>query len=300
MKIVKALAFLSIMLSLIVPMFSQEAAGQAATQYVNLGSAAGASASAAPVTTTSGTAPVRAGGPVAIGTGMQYEGQAPVAPVTTTLGTAPLNAAGSWSLNLVDSVARGLNMTLFQNAGIVMGYGTVAIANATQPVTVAGAVTGSAINLYVTAEDGSAVYAMALAQSGNSVTGSYNAYTASGQTWVGTATGRLYASAPGAYASNATAAGVPPAGIVPAGITVGGQGAAYSATPTPVTQAAVPVTSVPSSLTASPPNGTGVVSTSYTSTFNGMSTSTNNGVTTVTNNGGVITSGDGTASTSYG
>jgi hypothetical protein len=207
-----------------------------------------------------------------------------------------VNATGSWSMNLVDSAARSLNMTLYQNAGMVMGYGTLATGNFTQTVTASGSVAGSTLSLYITPTDGSEVCALALALSGNSATGSYNAYTVGGQTWVGTATGTRYGAA---AVTSAPVVGVPTASIVPTGITVGSPEVA--ATATSVTPVALPVTSVTSPATINPFNGTQPVTTSYTSTYNGMSTTTtNNGVTTVTGNGGVITSGDGTVSTSYG
>lgn len=112
------------------------------------------------------------------------------------------NASGIWSIDLKDTVDRHLDLSLFQNGDVIMGYGSMTSENETQGVTVSGSVEGSEIDLSVTTMNTLDLYKLQLTSSGEAISGSYSAYEASGKTWSGTATGAAPASTFGSASSS--------------------------------------------------------------------------------------------------
>jgi hypothetical protein len=99
------------------------------------------------------------------------------------------NLTGTWSIHLSDSGARRLDLALFQNRGVILGYGQMTHENATEEVTAAGYLNGVGAELFVSAINSITVYRLSLVPSEKTIKGGYSAYSASGTAWSGTATG---------------------------------------------------------------------------------------------------------------
>ncbi|GEM_PF-2279101 len=320
------IALLSIMLltCLALQAFSQSYSSSTSTQPVALGSIRTSSStvsgtsstttgSAATPITTTGTAPVRLGGPVIIGSSA-VNTTAPASGVT--LGTSALNITGTIYLNLADFASRNLNLDLIQNSGVVLGQGSLVSGNETLPVTASGSLNGNTLDLFVTPTAGLETIRMLLSVNGNSVSGSYNAYLTGSQTWSGTVSGTLsqagYQPSSGTTAPATTVAAqpitsttMPATSVVPAVMPIGGSNGATGVSATSGSASY----HIPGNMTSG--SNPQVISQSYQSTYNGMTTTTTYGdgsqtVETptgdVANTNGVVTTTDntrGSVTTSY-
>jgi len=115
-----------------------------------------------------------------------------------------INATGTWSLDLRDTADRHMDLSLFQNGAVILGYGSMSSENETQGVTVSGSVEESGLNLSVTTLNTLDLYRLKLTTSGKSVSGNYNAYAAGGETWSGTVTGTAPASGSGSSTASSS------------------------------------------------------------------------------------------------
>jgi hypothetical protein len=96
---------------------------------------------------------------------------------------------GTWSIYLLDSKSSRLDLALFQNRGVITGYGQMTFENTTQEVTAAGDLNGVGADLFISPIGSMTVYRLSLVPSEKTIKGSYNAYSTSGKTWSGAATG---------------------------------------------------------------------------------------------------------------
>lgn len=110
----------------------------------NMSSSAAGSV-ATPITTT-GTAPVRSGGPVTIGSGTV---NTPDLASGVPLGISTLNITGTVYLNLADFASRSLRLNLMQNSEVVMGRGSLISGNETIPVVASGALNDNTLDFFV-------------------------------------------------------------------------------------------------------------------------------------------------------
>jgi hypothetical protein len=112
---------------------------------------------------------------------------------TNAIGSAAsqANLAGAWSMDLKDSKIRHLELNMQQNGNALTGYGNITADNGNKKVTASGSLSGSGIDLSVSAVDASEMYKLALTESGTSITGGYNAQSTDGSVWSGTATGSV-------------------------------------------------------------------------------------------------------------
>lgn len=108
------------------------------------------------------------------------------APAATT---AAASIAGSWSLKLSDSVERQADITLFQVGDVLFGAGNLNEDNSTLQVAASGSILGEEMNLDITSTGPISLYRLALNLSRDSAAGDYNAFSASGDSWTGSASG---------------------------------------------------------------------------------------------------------------
>jgi hypothetical protein len=113
-----------------------------------------------------------------------------------------INVTGSWSIALRDSMARSLNLILYQREDAILGYGTLTFGGEKDTVTAGGRETLNSLDLFVVTTDGQSLYSLSLVPSGESISGTYTAYTSNGITWVGTANGTTVRSESASQASS--------------------------------------------------------------------------------------------------
>lgn len=116
----------------------------------------------------------------------QATAPAETAPVATTAG-APV--AGSWSFELSDSAVRQADITLFQAGDVLFGMGNLNEEDSTIQVVASGSLQGDEMELDITSTGPISLYRLALNLSGDSAAGDYNAFSASGDSWTGSASG---------------------------------------------------------------------------------------------------------------
>jgi hypothetical protein len=122
-------------------------------------------------------------------------GSAVSMPTSETL-TPWSNVAGRWTLSLVDSTLRTVDLTLFQYENEVFGKGIMTTGINTQEFTAAGSTEGSALSLRLVAVGGNSMYRLRTSVSGNSIFGTYTAYTSDGAFWAGNCNGNRFYSTP--------------------------------------------------------------------------------------------------------
>jgi hypothetical protein len=110
----------------------------------------------------------------------------------TELPPAPPEVAsvsGNWYFTLNDSVVRDLALALFQNGTDVFGTGKIKEGNKTQDMTVSGAITDGAVELNLVSTNPIVQYKLNLNLNEEYATGEYQAFSASGESWTGSAEG---------------------------------------------------------------------------------------------------------------
>lgn len=103
-------------------------------------------------------------------------------------GTA--NVQGTWFFTLNDSVTRDLAMTLLQDGSDVYGSGKIREGNNSMEVAVSGTVAGSDLNLNLVSTNPIIQYKLNLTVDQDWAAGEYQATSASGESWMGTAEGQ--------------------------------------------------------------------------------------------------------------
>ncbi len=106
---------------------------------------------------------------------------------TSSSGAA--SVGGSWSFTLDESTPKEMVLTLFQSGDAVYGTGSINTGDSTLVVAASGLVDSDSMNLDVTSIGTIGLYRIALDLDGDSASGSYNAFAASGETWTGNAEG---------------------------------------------------------------------------------------------------------------
>jgi hypothetical protein len=112
-------------------------------------------------------------------------------PSQTTSQPAAASLAGSWSFTLNDSVQRDLALTLFQKGSDLFGAGKIREGNNTLDVTVSGSVLkNETAELDITTVSTITLYKLNLNLNGDTAKGDYQATSASGESWKGSAEGQ--------------------------------------------------------------------------------------------------------------
>lgn len=104
--------------------------------------------------------------------------------------TEAVSAQGNWFFTLNGSVMRELALTLFQNETDIYGSGKIKEGNNTLDVTASGAMAGSNMELNLVSSNPIVQYRLNLSLSEDLAAGEYEASSASGETWAGTAEGQ--------------------------------------------------------------------------------------------------------------
>jgi hypothetical protein len=106
------------------------------------------------------------------------------------------NVEGRWTLSLIDSASRTVDLTLFQDGNEVFGKGIMTTGINTQELTAAGLTEGSSLSLRLVTVGGNSMYRLRTSVSGNSIFGTYTAYTSDGAFWAGNCNGNRFYSTP--------------------------------------------------------------------------------------------------------
>jgi hypothetical protein len=122
---------------------------------------------------------------------------APAANMSTAIDTelppvqpAVTEAGGSWYFTLNDSVDRDLVLSLFQKGNDVFGAGKIKEGNNTLDVAASGAVADSTLDLNVVTINPISLYKLKLDLSEDRSAGEYQMFSASGDSWTGSAEGQ--------------------------------------------------------------------------------------------------------------
>jgi len=114
----------------------------------------------------------------------------------TTTTTPWSNVAGRWTLSLIDSESRTVDLTLSQYGNEVFGKGYMTTGSNTQELTAAGLTEGTALTLRLVTVSGYSIYRLKATVTGNSIFGTYTAYSSDGAFWAGNCNGnRFYSTA---------------------------------------------------------------------------------------------------------
>jgi hypothetical protein len=106
------------------------------------------------------------------------------------------NLTGIWSIDLKDSEMKHIDLEVWQNRELIIGYGNITGDGADEKVTASGVLAGASPNIFITVVDRPEVYRLDLSSSGTSISGIYDAIAAGGARWSGTATGSIDLSSP--------------------------------------------------------------------------------------------------------
>jgi len=119
-----------------------------------------------------------------------------VSPPASDSGTPWSNVAGRWTLNLFDTASRSVDLTLHQYGNEVFGNGVMTTGVNSQEITAAGSTEGSGLSLRLVTIGGNTMYRLRTTVSGNSIFGTYSAYSSDGTSWAGNCNGNRFYSAP--------------------------------------------------------------------------------------------------------
>jgi hypothetical protein len=127
----------------------------------------------------------------------QYErvSQAQASPAPSEVSEVPaaestLSVKGTWSLQLLGENFREVSVTLFQSGNAIFGTRSASQGKTSLEATASGSVNGSRMDLDIITLKSITLYRATLTLAGDSASGSYEAFSASGNSWTGEATGR--------------------------------------------------------------------------------------------------------------
>jgi len=133
-------------------------------------------------------------GTVSTGTGL-------VPPLTVGLGSTPsvnlgalsslLNLTGSWSVDLKGQLIRHLDLQIFQESDLILGYGQMTSDGVGQTVTAAGSAAGDSPTVFISLIDRPEVFKLKLSASGTALAGEYESLSVAGVRESGTVTGSM-------------------------------------------------------------------------------------------------------------
>ncbi|VVB71271.1 Uncharacterised protein [uncultured archaeon] len=114
-------------------------------------------------------------------------------PPTTAEAPVMSSVAGSWSFKLIDSIERNLILSLFQNKDNVFGTGKIRDGNKTLDISASGSVQDNMMDLAISSTGSVSLYKLKLELGNETAYGDYQAYSASGESWNGSADGQMTA-----------------------------------------------------------------------------------------------------------
>jgi hypothetical protein len=108
-------------------------------------------------------------------------------PAQGKAGAKPADVAGIWMLELTDSTARSVNLSLVQSGDVVFGSGNMTSGSATQMVAASGSAEESKLSLGLISVSDPGLYKLVLDLSKQPVSGDYEAFSPGMAPWNGTA-----------------------------------------------------------------------------------------------------------------
>jgi hypothetical protein len=111
-------------------------------------------------------------------TGKSQASEAPAAESVPIVG-------GTWSLQLLGENPSDVRVTLFQSKNAIFGTGSVSQGSTSLEAAASGSVRGDQMILDIVTMKNIALYRATLSLTGDSASGSYQAFSASGDTWTG-------------------------------------------------------------------------------------------------------------------
>lgn len=109
-----------------------------------------------------------------------------------SLGSGDLsNLSGIWSFDLSGPSTKHMGLAVQQSREVLIGYGNMTADGNYSSVKVSGNISGGNIDLFVPVIDSSEMYRLRVFQSGTSLTGKYDEYSAGVITLTGTVTGSI-------------------------------------------------------------------------------------------------------------
>jgi hypothetical protein len=106
------------------------------------------------------------------------------------LSTLP-NLTGSWSVDLKGQQIRHLDLQIFQESDLILGYGQITADGASQTVSAAGSAAGDSPTVFISLIDRPEVFRLKLSSSGTALAGGYDSLSVSGVRESGTVTGSM-------------------------------------------------------------------------------------------------------------
>ncbi len=101
------------------------------------------------------------------------------------------NLTGSWLIDLKGQQIRHLDLQMFQESDLVLGYGQMTADGLSQPVAAAGSVAGDVPTIFISLIDRPEVFRLMLSASGTALAGRYASLSATGVSESGTVTGSM-------------------------------------------------------------------------------------------------------------
>ncbi len=101
-----------------------------------------------------------------------------------------LSPTNTWSLKLIDSVERAVELQMSQSENVIWGEGTISIGGVVQAARATGTLDGNKANLDILTYD-LTLFRLYLTMNRNSLSGDYHGYNASIMPWKGLAMGKI-------------------------------------------------------------------------------------------------------------
>lgn len=101
-----------------------------------------------------------------------------------------LSPTNTWSLKLIDSVERAIELQMSQSENVIWGEGTISIGGVVQAARATGTLDGNKVNLDILTDD-LTLFRLYLTMNRNSLSGDYHGYSASIMPWKGIAMGKI-------------------------------------------------------------------------------------------------------------
>ncbi len=101
-----------------------------------------------------------------------------------------LSPTNNWSINLMDSLERAVELQMSQSDDAIWGRGTIKVGDIVQAATATGTISGNKANLDILADD-LTLFRLYLTMNGKSLSGDYHGYSTSYKPWNGIAMGKI-------------------------------------------------------------------------------------------------------------
>jgi hypothetical protein len=101
-----------------------------------------------------------------------------------------LSPTSTWSLSLIDSMERAVELQMSQSENVIWGKGTIAMGEVVHAATATGTLNGNKANLDILTDD-LTLFRLYLTMNRKSLSGDYHGYNSSIMPWKGIAMGKI-------------------------------------------------------------------------------------------------------------